>query len=364
MWVKYSTFSRRHAVNSFLRARLTMQLVPAHAISLFHLAFSYSSAVFTVIHSHTTPSMFGSPKPLFGFFLLTFLTTASILASRAASPNHTNLPSLLVLPTTNDTRANPANAIASPDTWYPYASTFPTISIAPPSTSSDRVPSNTTSSLGAPKIICNGTRYGRNLRIASCVTALGRMDATTGSRSYGQRDADPPGPAGWDAKLPLRILSCESTPSHLFYRLPNPLGLPSYNPLSNRFQLLILPLIPRSLGPYPPLILPSSNSRRPLRNRRLPHRPLPLRHHHPFATKGVRPQPHRRLRRRHPLPRRRLHQPRRPRRPCLARHVVSAQGALFRRRDGTAVVLVSGHYRFDAGRGEEGEVRARGGCLG
>lgn len=36
------------------------------------------------------------------------------------------------------------------------------------------------------------------------------MDATIGSRSYGQRDADPPGPAGWDAKLPLRILSSDA----------------------------------------------------------------------------------------------------------------------------------------------------------
>ncbi|CAF9941989.1 MAG: hypothetical protein ALECFALPRED_009432 [Alectoria fallacina] len=144
--------------------------------------------------------MFLLPKSL----LFTSLT-ASILNLDATPINNNSNLSALLLPlltnTTTDTRRN--STPPDGDTWYPYyASSAPTIA--------DTIPLNNISSLTAPNIVCNGQRYGRNLRVASCLEAYNLMDGATVPKTYGQRGTEGPGHTFWDAILPIRIYSSDA----------------------------------------------------------------------------------------------------------------------------------------------------------
>lgn len=184
--------------------------------------------------------MFPHPKPLF-CSLLTSLITASTLTP---PPNDPHLPSLLLPATTNDTSTLPNTSV--PDTWYPYyALSLPANPTAAPSSSSSSnhtLPPNPSSlTATAPRIVCNGTRYGRNLRVDSCFNAYRRMDDADVPKTYGQRDVAAPGHVPWDANLPLRILSsaCPCNPSYSTH--PGPL-----TPLQSQHPT----------NPFPPRRLP------------------------------------------------------------------------------------------------------------
>ena len=152
------------------------------------------------------PTMFLFPKPLLFNSLLTPLITASILIpATPPNDNNSNLP-VLLLPsskinsTVTDTRLN--STPPGGDTSYRYnAFSAPT---------ADTTQSTNTSSLTTPNIVCNGQRYGRNLRVASCLEAYDRMDGATVPKTYGDRDTEAPGHTFWDAVLPIRIYSCTS----------------------------------------------------------------------------------------------------------------------------------------------------------
>ncbi|CAD6573187.1 MAG: hypothetical protein ASARMPRED_005927 [Alectoria sarmentosa] len=150
--------------------------------------------------------MFLFPKPLLFNSLLTPLITASILIpATPPNDNNSNLP-VLLLPsskinsTVTDTRLN--STPPGGDTSYRYnAFSAPT---------ADTTQSTNTSSLTTPNIVCNGQRYGRNLRVASCLEAYDRMDGATVPKTYGDRDTEAPGHTFWDAVLPIRIYSSDA----------------------------------------------------------------------------------------------------------------------------------------------------------
>ncbi|KAM0796877.1 hypothetical protein BDR22DRAFT_975776 [Usnea florida] len=102
------------------------------------------------------------------------------------------------------------------------------------------------------KYTCDGTRYGRGLNLDSCLNAWRRMDDTTVSKSYGERDSDDPGSTDWDANLPLRILSydgrCAIDVSHSA-RSPSDTIAPSY--LKSYARTLISICLQPSSSPPP-----------------------------------------------------------------------------------------------------------------
>ncbi|KAL9074997.1 MAG: hypothetical protein Q9161_001928 [Pseudevernia consocians] len=156
--------------------------------------------------------MFPLSKPLSGVLLTSLFTASIILTPLATTSSNDPNPPVLLLSTANDTTTLPGSEPAD-TAWYPYASSlsFPTSSITPPPPSDDTIPSlNTSSSLAAAKIVCDGVRYGRNLRIASCLDAYNRMDNSPVPKTYGERNAEAPGSTTWDANLPLRILSSDA----------------------------------------------------------------------------------------------------------------------------------------------------------
>lgn len=56
--------------------------------------------------------------------------------------------------------------------------------------------------VGTPKYVCNGTAYGRNLKLRSCFNAIASMEEFHSPQSFGQR-----GKGKWDINLPFRFLS-------------------------------------------------------------------------------------------------------------------------------------------------------------
>ena len=86
----------------------------------------------------------------------------------------------------------------------PYAPTTP-IKINTSLTPAETVHNLTYIHLGAPRIQCNGSKYGRGLNIASCQEAWELLPTSTTRRTIGQRS----GGGDFDVPLPFRVLSRE-----------------------------------------------------------------------------------------------------------------------------------------------------------
>ncbi|KAI4173471.1 MAG: hypothetical protein LQ348_006577 [Seirophora lacunosa] len=86
----------------------------------------------------------------------------------------------------------------SPNISWPLESPSPILD-----PSSDATNLNTSTHSNS-MLTCSGTRYGRNLRLASCLQIWGIMSAYTVPRSFGERNT-----GDWDAPLPFRYLSLD-----------------------------------------------------------------------------------------------------------------------------------------------------------
>ena len=152
--------------------------------------------------------MLSLPEPRMLCFLLVLIASLRISRTHVcAAANYAPL----VLPSANETGwtlTDNATAAANESSILPDSTfadsdiAWPENFISPNVSSPSRPTPSSNTSLGVPDISCNGTTYGKNLNVGSCLQALGKMP--TGSRSvvFGQR-----GRGDWEANLPLRVLS-------------------------------------------------------------------------------------------------------------------------------------------------------------
>ena len=115
----------------------------------------------------------------------------------------------LLLPVNSSQWTGGLNESLAINTTFPDSSLFDDDIVWPETVvpSSSNLPSShalalNTSSVGAPKLSCNGRAYGKNLDLPSCVEAFAKMTFSEIPVLFGER-----GHGQWEANLPFRILS-------------------------------------------------------------------------------------------------------------------------------------------------------------
>ena len=142
-----------------------------------------------------------------GFLALNLVLSAHSLNLRTQSPNATKSPSYLLSPG-QSTYSDDAVVLFPNETSSNYVS-----SINASRTDTNPPPLELLlvgpQSADGPKYTCNGTTYGRNLNIRSCLDAIEAVKEHDLPQTFGQRGDG----THWDINLPFRFLSCKCKPS-------------------------------------------------------------------------------------------------------------------------------------------------------
>ena len=149
--------------------------------------------VFSTFEKATDVSMLSASLAVKAAVLHTFFLTSTVVIPCFGAIFDAD-PLDLLLPL-NDTTNLP---IPSTESYWPESSVAQNTTLPTPNVSF------LNGSVGSPKFACDGTKYGRNLKLASCLEAVATMADENSERTYGQR-----GYGTFDAPLPLRYLSCK-----------------------------------------------------------------------------------------------------------------------------------------------------------